>query len=81
MTGTVHTTIHIFVEVSKTDQRKLEFDHAEVTGKEIKDKAKVPPDSDLARRVHGKLEQVSNEEPITIKDGDHFVVLPPGTIS
>jgi hypothetical protein len=77
----VHTTIHIVVEVSKTDKRKLEFHHAEVTGKEIKDRADVPLDSDLARRVEGKLELVTNDETVTIKNGDHFVALPPGTIS
>lgn len=81
MTTAVRTTIHIVVEVSKTDKRKLEFDHAEVTGREIKEKANVPLDTDLARRVEGKLELVTNDERITIKNGDHFVVLPPGTIS
>jgi hypothetical protein len=81
MSTAVHTAIHIVVEVSKTDKRKLEFNHSEVTGQEIKEKANVPIDSDLARRVESKLELVANDEKITIKNGDQFVVLPPGSIS
>ena len=77
----IHTTIHVIVEVTKTDKRKVEFQQDQVTGARIKEAAKVPLDSDLARRVEGKLVLVTNEETITIKDGDHFVVLPAGTIS
>jgi len=81
MTTATHTTIHIFVEVTKTDKRKLEFDRTEVTGKEIKEKATVPLDTDLARRTEGQLVLVTNDQTVAIKNGDHFVVLPPGTIS
>jgi hypothetical protein len=77
----IHTTIHIFVEVTKTDRRKVEFQQDQVTGAQIKEAAKVPLDSDLAHRVEGKLVLVPNDETITIKDGDQFVVLPAGTIS
>lgn len=80
MTTATHT-IHIFVEVTKTDKRKLEFEKASVSGREIKEKASVPLDTDLARRVEGQLELVTNDKQVTIKNGDHFVVLPPGTIS
>ena len=78
---TAQRTIHIFVEVSKQDKRKVEFDKEQVTGKEIKEGAQVPLDSDLAQRVQGRLELVTNEQTVTIKNGDHFVALPPGTIS
>lgn len=78
---TVHTSVHIFVEVTKTDHRKVEFQQDEVTGRQIKEAAKVPLDSDLARRVEGKLVLVTNDETITIKNGEHFVSLPAGTIS
>lgn len=74
-------TIHIFVEVNKTDKRKIEFQQPEVTGQAIKEKAQVPLDSDLGQRVEGRLEYVPNDRTITIKNGDHFVVLPPGSIS
>lgn len=81
MTTAAQKTIHIFVEVTKTDQRKVEFDRDQVTGKEIKEGAKVPLDTDLAQRVHGKLELVTNEQTVTIKTGEHFVSLPAGSIS
>lgn len=80
MTAITHA-IHIVVEISKTDKRRLEFQQADVTGLVIKEKAGVPLDSDLARRVEGKLELVTNDQAIHLKNGDHFVVLPPGTIS
>jgi len=75
------TTIHIFVEITKTDQRKFEFHQDQVTGRQIKEDAGVPLDNDLAVRREGKLELVTNDETITIKNGLHFVALPPGTIS
>ena len=68
-------------QVLVTADRKLEFQQASVTGQEIKDKAGVPLDTDLARRVEGQLELVTNDKTVTIKNGDHFVVLPPGTVS
>ena len=73
--------IHIFVEFSKTDQRKIEFDTDHVTGAQIKAKAGVLANNDLGRRVHGKIEFVADDQQIEIKNGDHFVVLPTGTIS
>lgn len=79
--ATAQKTIHIFVEVTKQDKRKVEFDRHEVTGKEIKEGGKVPLDSDLAQKVHGKFELVTNEQTVTIQNGDHFVALPPGSIS
>jgi hypothetical protein len=74
-------TIHIVVEFSKTDQRKVEFETDRVTGSQIKAKAGIPANNDLGRRVHGKIENVADDEQIEIKNGDHFVVLPSGTIS
>lgn len=74
-------TIHIFVEVTKHDRRKVEFDHSEVTGQEIKEKALVPVSDDLAKREHGKLVYIANADPVHIKNGDHFAVFPAGTIS
>jgi hypothetical protein len=75
------TTIHIFVELNKNDTRKIEFDTDHVTGLQIKERAGVPTDYDLARRQGQKLELVTNDQTIEIKNGEHFVALPPGTIS
>ena len=78
---TATKTIHVFVEIDRHTQKKLEFDTSEVTGRLIKEQAGVPLDNDLARRQGQKLELVTNDQPVTIKNGDHFVSLPPGTIS
>jgi hypothetical protein len=74
-------TFHIFVEFSKNDIRKVEFHTDHVTGAQIKEKAGVPSNSDLGRRVEGKIEFISDDQIIEIKNGEHFVVLPAGTIS
>ena len=75
------TTVHVFVELNKNDQKKIEFNTDQVTGLQIKVAAGVPGDYDLARRLGQKLELVTNDQTIQIKDGEHFVALPPGTIS
>jgi hypothetical protein len=73
--------IHIFVEIDRKTRKKLEFSTPEVTGRQIKEQAGVPLENDLARRQGQKLDLVTNDQPITIKNGEHFVVFPPGTIS
>ncbi len=78
---TAATTVHVFVEIDRHRKEKLEFDSAEVTGRQIKEKAGVPLDNDLALRHGQKLELVTNDQVITLKNGDHFISLPPGTIS
>ena len=78
---TAATAVHVFIEIDRHKQEKLEFDHAEVTGRQIKEKAGVPLADDLALRHGQKLELVTNEQVITLKEGEHFVALPPGTIS
>lgn len=84
MTGETETaikTIHIVVEIDRNTRKTLEFGTSEVTGRQIKERAGVPLDNDLARRQGHKLDLVTNDQLITIKNGDHFIVLPPGTIS
>lgn len=73
--------VHVFVEIDRHTQKKIEFDTDQVTGAQIKTKAGVPLEDDLARRNGQKLDLVTNEQTITIKNGEHFVDLPPGTIS
>ena len=78
---TAATTVHVFIEIDRNRQEKLEFDSTEVTGRQIKEKAGVPVEDDLALRNGQKLELIINEQVITLKNGQHFVALPPGTIS
>jgi hypothetical protein len=75
-------TIRVFVEVEPRQRPvRLEFETNQVTGRTIKERAGVPLENDLARRQGQRLELVTNEETITIANGDRFVSLPPGTIS
>ncbi len=78
---TEHATVHIFVEITKNDQKKIEFETNEVTGRQIKEKAGVSLDCDLARKERGRLVSVSNDEKIKIQNGEHFVVVSCGTVS
>jgi hypothetical protein len=75
------TSVHIFLEIDRTTQKKLEFDTDRVTGREIKLKGDVPLSDDLARRQGQRLDLITNDQVIEIKDGEHFIALPPGTVS
>jgi len=77
----VKQVIEIVVVIDRLNRRELEFRTDRVTGGEIKLRAGVPPEDDLALKRDGKLELVTNGEPITIFNGEHFFVFPPGTIS
>jgi len=77
----IATTVHIFLDIDRSTKKKLEFDTDRVSGREIKLKGGVPLDYDLAKRQGDRLELVTNDEVIEIKNGEHFVALPPGTIS
>lgn len=77
----VTTSVHVFIEIERNKQVKLEFENPNVTGREIKEKAVIPLDDDLALRRGQKLELITNDQLVTLKNGDHFVALPPGTIS
>lgn len=81
METAAQTTVHIFVEVDRHRREKVEFQTDHVTGLEIKQKANVPSDYDLARRQGQKLELITDNQTIKIRNGEHFVALPPGTIS
>lgn len=80
-TVSVSIRVHIFVELNKNDKKKIEFDTDHVTGLQIKQRAGVPAEYDLARRHGQKLELVTNDQTVGIKNGDQFVALPPGTVS
>jgi hypothetical protein len=77
----VAKVIEIIVVIDKHTRRELEFHTDRVNGLEIKVRAGVPPEDDLALKHEGQLELVTNSEPITIFNHEHFFVFPPGTIS
>jgi hypothetical protein len=75
-----HKEIHIIVEITRTDRRELTFHQDHVTGREIKEKAGVPPESELFANQEDEFHVVPNEETITIRNGERFAVLPHGAI-
>ena len=74
--------IHITVEA---DGRHIPvtFDHAPVTGREIREKAGVPLTDDLSRVEHGKPAggNIGLDQNVPVKDGDKFLAIPCGTVS
>jgi hypothetical protein len=75
------SVVFIFLEIDRHTTKKLEFKTDEVTGRQIKQTGGVPLDDDLALRKDEHLELITNDQTIKIRDGEHFVALPPGTIS
>lgn len=75
------TSVHIFLEIDHSKQEKLEFSTDRVTGREIKERGDIPLGDDLAKRQGDRVELVTDDQVVEIKNGDHFIALPPGTIS
>jgi hypothetical protein len=72
--------IKIIVKITKTERRELEFHQDQVTGREIKEKAGIPLESELAAERDGKYHVVANDTTVHIKNGEHFTILPPHVI-
>ena len=74
--------IHIIVEVDSRN-KPISFDHTPVTGGDIRAKAGAPATDDLTRLIHGKPTggNIGVNDPVEIKNGDHFLALPTGTVS
>ena len=75
------TTVHIFVEIDRNHEVKVEFDTNHVTGLQIKQKAGVPPDYELARVEGNRRIVVPDDQVIEIKNGEHFIAVPSGNVS
>ena len=67
--------IHVIVEVTKTDHRKLSFREDRVTGRQLKEAAGLPPDTKLAVQCEGELDRIVNDEMLDIRDGERFIVI------
>jgi hypothetical protein len=78
-TNTEHTEHHP-VEVVIND-KKYAFEHHVRTGREIKEKAGIPLDYSLYRRSPGQNEPISNDEDVTLHNGEHFFSRPPSNVS
>ena len=75
------TAVHIFVEIDRNHEVKVEFDTNHVTGLQIKQKAGVPPDYELARVEGNRRIVVPDDQVIEIKNGEHFIAVPSGNVS
>jgi hypothetical protein len=72
-------------EMTDAETESLEhrpvFEHHHRTGLEIKEKAGIPADYSLYRRMPGDNEPISNEETVDLHDGEHFFSRPPSNVS
>lgn len=77
-----HRIINIVVEVDGRNKH-LRFETSPVTGRQIREGAGAPPTDDLTRLIHGKPSggNIGLDDLVEIKDGDHFIALPTGTVS
>jgi hypothetical protein len=75
------TTVHIFVEIDRKNQVRIEFDTHHVTGLQIKQKAGVPSDYELAKVEGNRRIAVPDDQLIEIKNGERFIAVPSGNIS
>ena len=74
--------INIVVEVDGKNKH-VQFDSSPVTGRAIRERAGAPLTDDLTRLEHGKPsgDNIGLDDLVPIKDGDHFIALPTGTVS
>ncbi len=80
--GVEHRVINIVVEVDGRNKH-VQFNSSPVTGREIRERAGAPLTDDLTRLVHGKPSggNIGLDDKVEIRDGDHFIALPTGTVS
>jgi hypothetical protein len=74
--------VNIVVEVDGKNQH-VQFNSSPVSGRAIREGAGAPLSDDLTRLIHGKPSggNIGLDELVEIKDGDHFIALPTGTVS
>jgi hypothetical protein len=77
-----HRVINIVVEVDGRN-KQVKYNTTPVTGRAIREGAGAPLTDDLTRLVHGKPSggNIGLDDLVEIKDSDHFIALPTGTVS
>ncbi len=63
------------------DDKKYVFEQDDVTGLQIKQKAGIPDDYSLYLRKPGGNEPIRDDEPVELRDGEHFFSRPPSNVS
>ena len=81
-TAVTKHVVNIVVEVDGKNKH-VQFDSSRVTGRAIRERAGAPLSDDLTRLIHGKPSggNLGLDDLVEIKDGDHFLALPRGTVS
>jgi len=81
-TAVAKHVVNIVVEVDGKNKH-TQFDSSPVSGRAIRERAGAPLSDDLTRLVHGKPSggNIGLDELVEIKNGDHFIALPTGTVS
>jgi hypothetical protein len=74
-------TIHVFVQIENQKEIEVEFASETVTAAQIKLAAGIPPDFALAIKREGRPHPLRDDEVIQIKNGEHFIAVPNGTVS
>lgn len=81
-TAVAKHVVNIVVEVDGKNKH-VQFDSSPVSGRAIRERASAPLSDDLTRLVHRKPSggNIGLDDHVEIKDGDHFIALPTGTVS
>lgn len=74
----METAVHINIEI---DKKHYQVHVAQMTGAQLKQLAGIPASNLLLREGHGQTgdEQIADNAPVALHDGDHFYDMPPGT--
>jgi hypothetical protein len=64
------------IRVTVVSANRYAFDTEVVTGRQIKEKANLPPDFALYRRTRGGNESIRDDDTVELHEGDHFFARP-----
>ena len=69
------------VRITVIVQNRYTFDAQRVTGRQIKETARIPADFALFRRAQGGNEPIGDDAQVELRNGDHFFARPPSSAS
>ena len=64
------------IRITVIIQQRLTLDAPAVTGRQIREKAGIPADFSLHRRMQGATESIRDDCQIAVHTGDHFYAQP-----
>src|SRR5215211_9385956 len=69
------------VRITVIVQNRYTFDAHRVTGRQIKQTARIPAGFALYRRMQGGNEPIPDDAQVELRNGDHFFARPPSNAS